>query len=231
MNSMNANANTLCFWMIMRILADPTLTQQVRDEVKPHVPITQLEPILGMQSPPRLKISSEGLATRCPLFKACYLEALRLDSAPCSVKTVQQDFVISESLGETRGGSAPETYVLRAGSYVDIPYDVHQMDPRYYPHPDVYDPRRFLVPSDVPGEGPAVHAGTLRPYGGGHSMCKGRNFAEPECLVFVAGVLTLWDIEPANPTKAWAIPRRTKATAVALPASEVRVRIRRRRLD
>ncbi|KAI9673151.1 MAG: hypothetical protein M1817_003013 [Caeruleum heppii] len=225
--AMNANANNLCVWMVMRILADPSLARQVRDEIKPYVSVTQPEPILGMASSPRMKMSAEGLATQCPLFKGTYLESLRLDSASSSVRVVKEDFTIRESDSDAaRAGVAAETYAVKAGSYVQIPHHVHQTDPRYYPDPKVFDPTRFRVP----GNPSAVDAGTLKPYGGGHSMCKGRNFAERECLAFVAGILMLWDIEPAD-GKEWRIPGHISATGVALPAKEIRVRIRRREVD
>lgn len=80
-------------------------------------------------------------------------------------------------------------------------------------------------------------------------MCKGRVFAEKECLALVAAIVTMWDIEPVveeeeekekrcrggdeigEKEKAkgqWKIPEHRKATAVAWPKEDVRVRIKRR---
>ena len=61
-------------------------------------------------------------------------------------------------------------------------------------------------------------------------MCKGRVFAEKECLAFVAGTIMLWEMEPAG-SSGWKIPRHGKATAVSMPKDDVRVKIRRRNLS
>lgn len=58
-------------------------------------------------------------------------------------------------------------------------------------------------------------------------MCKGRVFAERECMSFVAGVLALWDIEPVDPA-GWKIPEQQKQSAISLPKEDTRVRIRPR---
>ena len=72
-----------------------------------------------------------------------------------------------------------------------------------------------------------VDAKSLRPYGGGTTMCKGRIFAERECMAFVAGMLVLWDIQPVG-TKGWRIPGHIKTSAVCLPKGDTKVWIRRR---
>lgn len=63
-------------------------------------------------------------------------------------------------------------------------------------------------------------------------MCKGRVFAERECLAFVAGILMYWDLEPAAPKGEkkgkWTIPGMIKTSAVCLPDKETRVSIKRR---
>lgn len=68
----------------------------------------------------------------------------------------------------------------------------------------------------------------MRPYGGGESMCKGRDFAETACLAIVAGVLAYYDIEPSNKARGWVVPERGGRGGVAKPVGETRVRIRRR---
>jgi hypothetical protein len=47
----------------------------------------------------------------------------------------------------------------------------------------------------------------------------------------VAGILALWDIEPADKKKGWVIPALEKTSAVARPVNDTRVRIRRRVFD
>lgn len=238
---MNSNANNLVFWILVRMWATRGLVERVRKEIGPFVHISQPMRAFGMLEPPRMKISLVGLLKECPLLKSCYLESLRLDSRPASVKKVERDFVISESTQDVRPGTQPESYLLKAGTYVNIPHAVHQLDARFFTDPTVYKPGRFLVRQELKGEKqrqqqqqqekqPEMTAqiGTLKPWGGGTSMCKGWMFAEREVLAFVAGILVMWDMEPVNP-HGWVVPQPRKTTGVAVPSTDVRVRLRRRR--
>jgi hypothetical protein len=72
---------------------------------------------------------------------------------------------------------------------------------------------------------------TMLPWGGGASMCKGRKFAESEVLIFVAAILTCWDIEcidESGKPKAWGHPGHKGGSGAVVPATDVRVRLRRR---
>jgi cytochrome P450 len=102
------------------------------------------------------------------------------------------------------------------------------MDPKYYKDPTTFDPERFLVKGEDGSI--SVEQGTIRPYGGGPSMCKGRVFAERECLSLVAGVLMFWDFKPVG-EKGWVIPKQKKTSAVCLPVEDIRVRVTKRSFE
>jgi cytochrome P450 len=102
-------------------------------------------------------------------------------------------------------------------------------DPKNFKEPEKCQPKRFLVHSE---DGTyKTDMGTMRPYGGGPSMCKGRVLAEQECLSFVAGVLAFWDIEPVDKKAGWVISGQQKTGAVSKPMHDTRVRIKRRRFE
>ncbi|KAI9824834.1 MAG: hypothetical protein M1826_007256 [Phylliscum demangeonii] len=319
--AMNVNANLLCFWLLLRILATPGLLARVRAEIAPYVFVRDdddddddddVDDLEGagrpptITAPPRLAISLHGLCSACPYFKASYLETLRLDSSPWSFKRIKEDFVLASGSPSSTPDTTASSYLFKAGSHVHIPHDAHHTDPLFFHRPDDFLPERFLrigtatatataataagagagagaattainttslspsssAPSSDSESIPAlstsssssssssasassspsllvVHPGSLRPYGGGDSMCKGRILAEKECLAFVAGLLAVWDFEPVaagcgrggggsgssasgGSGGQWRIPAARKATAVALPEEDVRVRVSRR---
>ena len=162
---------------------------------------------------------------KCPLLKSTYLESLRMTDQPWSVRKVAQDVVIK---GDKKDLSSP-SFLIHKGEYITIPHDLHMRDPKYFKDPEKFDPERFLVQN---GDGTlSANAKTIRPFGGGPSMCQGRALAEAECLALVAGVLVFWDIEPADKNAGWVIPKQVKTTAISKPAHDTRVRIKRRRFD
>lgn len=61
-------------------------------------------------------------------------------------------------------------------------------------------------------------------------MCKGRAFALKESLLFVAAIISMWEIEPAGGGK-WRMPKHRKATGVYGTDDVTRVWIRRRELS
>ncbi len=269
--ALNANSNFLVFWLLLRILSTSDLASRIRAEMADYIQVSTPPQVFGILEPAHLKIDEKGLATSCPLLKACYIECLRLDSAPWSLRNVLKDFTVTESVDDAlissndNSGGKPSTYVLKAGTYADVPWDLHFTDPRYFPEPTLYLPERHLKKPAYAANGVSVlHSerlvqqrsnatapmssvvdesevdakhrnmsaqwGTVRPYGGGSSMCKGRLFAEKEVLACVAGMLALWDFEPSD-SAGWKIPPHGKATGVSMPRCDLRVRITRRRVQ
>jgi len=219
-----ANAPLLVYWQLLHILATPGLATRIREEVSHHVRASRGVSIGKISETPKLSISHEGLSKECPLFKASYFEACRLCNQPWSVKRVASDVVIS---GDKK---LPDTsFIMHKGEFLAMPHELHMRDPKFFKDPEKFVPDRFLV-ADEYGKITA-EMGTIRPYGGGATMCKGRIIAERECLALVAGVLVMWDIEPADRKTGWVIPAENKATAVSVPAYDTRVKIKRRRFE
>jgi cytochrome P450 len=225
---LNANVNNLAFWMLVRILATPGLVERLRDEIKSHCVIFRTEKISALPELPQIKIYVEGLTQSCPLLRACYLEALRLDSAPWSVKKIGRDFNLQADPPDMMGaGGHARSYHFQKGTIVGIPHVMHHKDPKYFEDPEQFIPERFIKQSDEPSAEPIVDGSGIRPYGGGSSMCKGRLFAEREAFAFVAGFLSLWEFEPIG-ASGWEIPQHQWATGVLVSSTPYRVRISRR---
>jgi hypothetical protein len=58
-------------------------------------------------------------------------------------------------------------------------------------------------------------------------MCKGRQLALQEVMLFTACIVAMWDIQPAKGGP-WVMPSRKRATGVYSASSDTRVRVKRR---
>lgn len=92
--------------------------------------------------------------------------------------------------------------------------------------PGTFDPERFLATSSKEKEELTLSAEIIN-----SSLYKSNVFMERTCLSLVAGILMFWDISPANKSAGWEIPEKQKIGGIAVPASETRVKIRRRRFE
>ncbi|CZR58918.1 related to cytochrome P450 7B1 [Phialocephala subalpina] len=220
-----ANANLVVYWQSLHILATPGLLDRIRSEISTCATISKPFSIGTISEAPKLTISHDALSKKCPLLRSTYLETLRLCNQPWSIRQIAADVTIT---GDKKS-SDPVSYVMRKGEYATLPHDLHMRDSKYFKDPMKFDPERFIVQNEDGSLSTGM--GTIRPYGGGYSMCKGRVYAEKECLSLVAGVLSFWDIEPADKKVGWVIPEQIKASAVSRPVHDTRVRIKRRKFE
>lgn len=227
--AMNVNANPVVFWLLYRILSTSGLEKQVLEEIAPHVKVVQKNSGLPVPDPASLSMDLQGLLEASPVFKASYFEAMRVDTAAMTYKELRGDLTVTESVEDANlnGRSEARSYKMSKGEFIAVPHGVHQADPKYFPNPETFDPRRFLVPDESDPSRLRADVRTLRPFGGGVTMCKGRLFAEREILAYVAAILTMWEIKPAAGST-WKEPGHRVGSGAFLPASNVRVQISRR---
>ena len=109
------------------------------------------------------------------------------------------------------------------------PHGTMQMDPRLWSNPENFDPSRFLVPGDENKTQMRADPRHLNAFGGGQSICKGRLFAEREVLIFISGILTVWEFKPAGGKMKIEVPKKYYlGTGSASPKSAIRVQVSRR---
>ncbi|KAF2719864.1 putative P450 monooxygenase [Polychaeton citri CBS 116435] len=224
----NANSNSLVFWIICRIYSDQDLLAMIREEIKPYATAVQPKQEFPVAEPPRLEnFDVEALCSKCPLLKSCYIECLRLDTASWSLKIVKQDFVL-QSRDKESIKSDTSGWLLRKGEYAHAAHDLHNTDPNYFPNPMTFKPDRHIKREGK--QEATADMGSIRPYGGGSSMCKGRAFALKEVLMFVAAIVAVWDIDPVGGGK-WEMPQHRKATGVYGTDDNIKVWVRRREMQ
>lgn len=240
------NANKVSYWLLLHIISNQPLLAAIREEIAPFAKTSDSSD----GKPPSLTLDAMGLFKSSPLFKASFYETMRLYTAGTSYKKVLEPLTLTESAADAElfGKPLPQSYHIPEGSFLVIPHSAMQTDHRLWADPERFDPMRFLIDggeekvgldNDKKDRGAGeiykisrdakVDIKHLRPFGGGHTVCKGRTFAEREVLVFVAAWLAVWDFSPADPT-GWKIPGKTyNGTGSASPTGQkVRVSVRRR---
>ena len=226
MSSLNANSNSIAYWIVRNIHATPGLLDRVRAEIAPFI----------HQMQGKVTFDMGGLMNKTPLLKSCYWESLRIDSGPWSFKHLQRDCVVEEAAEDCRHPEQSKVksskFALLRGECVLLPADLHHTDPKYWHDPARFIPERFMVRKEgaVGDEGKTLisEMKTIRPYGGGSTMCKGRLIAEREVLSFVGCLLMCWDLEPVGPS-GWTPQGRRKTSGVASPKDDLRVQLTRRK--
>lgn len=119
---------------------------------------------------------------------------MRLYTAGVSYKKVLQDVTLSESAEDAATFAKPraQTYHIKKGDFLVIPEATLQTDPRLWKEPSKFKPERFLIPDEKDPKKMKADSLHLFAFGGGHSVCKGRFFAEREVLILVAGLISVW---------------------------------------
>ena len=157
-----------------------------------------------------------GLCRDCQLLKACIFETYRIANDPAVIRRVERPITIRD--GELK-------HQLQAGSFISMPTSLTNSDPAIFADPDKFIPERFLERNPTTGS-VAAQYGTLRPWGMGSSMCKGRTFAQKHMTVVGAAIISLWDAEPVSGT--WEIPDMIPGSSAKRPVKDIRVVIKRR---
>ena len=157
-----------------------------------------------------------ALFHNCPLMKACIFETFRMAVEAVSVRYVARPIAINDGAYK---------HELKSGMFVSALHSLLQRDPSVYADPDKFVPDRFIKADPESGKVVARY-GTLRPWGSGAAMCKGRTFAEKEIMALGTAIISLWDISPASGT--WKLPVMASGTGVKKPVEDMRVLITRR---
>jgi hypothetical protein len=220
----------ITFWTITHLFADPTLLEQVREEIAPYVVAsrpTRQQTGFPLDEPPRLSVDIEQVLTSCPLFNACYYETVRLHSAGISFKNLASDVTLSESAEEAAYGlTEPRTYKIAKGEKTMLPHGAYYHDARYFSNPDQFDPLRFLVTDTATGKQRA-DSSILAPFADGLYGSTNNGFNERAILTLTAGIVALWNIEPTS-GKFLKVPGHKPSWGAFRPTKELRVKMKLR---
>ena len=187
-----ANAIPTLYWLLCNICSNPSLTQEIREEVVAIVSETKTE-----NGKREMSVDITKFETHCPLLVSCYRETIRISNAQLGTRRVMKDTFISDGT---------HSYLLREGCDVQIPSGVAHLSPDYWGSDFAsFRSRRFLTP---PGTGPArtqkekddekAQKKAYFPFGGGKHLCPGRNFAFAEILGAAAALILGFEVEKSG---------------------------------
>ncbi|TWU75881.1 hypothetical protein ED733_005692 [Metarhizium rileyi] len=224
--TMNANANQLVSWLLFELYRDPVLLETVREEIAPFVRVVQPDNEFGPAvwvAPEIEKLDMDGLVSGCPQLRAAYIETMRVYTGVWLVRWLGEDVVVEPK------GKNTDSYFLEKGHMAHMAHELHQFDPNYFPNPKEWHHDRFLKEETSTDSDKRQFAemGTLRPFGAGPSMCKGRAIALREILLYAAMILSFYDIVPPGGGP-WEEPELSKRAVTRHPSKPIKVWIKRR---
>ncbi|KAJ8126329.1 hypothetical protein O1611_g7309 [Lasiodiplodia mahajangana] len=188
-------ANTLpgAFWMVYHIFSDPSVLNDIRNEISGGV---------RLEADGSSTIDLTWVKSACPILLSTFKETMRMHSTATSVRLVMQDHRIDDK------------YLLKKGNTVMMPSVVqHTSRPIWGDTVDEFNHKRFM-----PGT-QRINPTAFRGFGGGTTLCPGRQFATTEILVFSALLVLRFDLHPVG--RRWNSPSTAYAsTASAFPAPD-----------
>ncbi|KAJ4201184.1 hypothetical protein NW767_006835 [Fusarium falciforme] len=197
-------------WLTTFVYATPGLIGRIREETAAYINLSTTSPL------EIISIDVLGLCRSCQLLKACIFETYRIANDPAIIRRVERPTTIQD--GELE-------HQLQAGSFISMPTSLTNSDPAIFVDPDKFIPEGFLERNLTTGS-TTTRYGTLRPWGMGPSMCKGRAFAQKHMTVVGAAIISVWDVELVSGT--WEIPDMIPGSIAKRPAKDIRVVIKRR---
>ncbi|CCF45829.1 hypothetical protein CH063_03708 [Colletotrichum higginsianum] len=186
-SGINSNSVPQTAWAVMEVVKDAALLQRVREELQ--------EALVKDLDNGRPTFDVPKLVT-LPLLQSIYVETLRMHVSINITREVLEPMEL-------------DGYLLRKGSLVQAPTQIGHLDEAVWgvedhPASEFWAERhvRYVEKEDETGHVRKVREFTMAgrpsdffPYGGGVSMCPGRNFAKQEIMLAVAMIVSRFDIE------------------------------------
>jgi oxysterol 7-alpha-hydroxylase len=121
-----------------------------------------------------------------------------------------------------------EGYLLQKNSIILLPVQLMHYDPNVFEDPDTFDVERWIPMDDEPEtvRRQKRQNASLRPFGGGSSLCSGRIMAEQEVLLMAATLLTRFDLQFVLGTPSFR--HNPRSLGMMSPMEDLRVRFKAR---
>lgn len=203
------NATPAIFWATLHIYSDPSLLQDLRDEIKAATTVHEAPDGYGKR---RMKyvIDTKMIASTCPLLLSTFRETLRIHTHNATNRMVIEDTLLDDR------------YLLRKGGIVQMPSaPVHYNTEIWGPDATAFNARRFLKTNEV-----AASKGAFKAWGGGATICPGRHFATAEVTGILAMMVARFDVEPTAGKWLWPMVDWGRvASSIHPPKGDISVKI------
>lgn len=146
-----------------------------------------------------------------PYVHGLWLEALRLGTASAAARVVMDE------------DAEVEGYLVKRGSVLLMPVQLMHFDENVFPDPGEIQPERWMTTDQ--GQLKRMNS-TMRPFGGGTSLCSGRYVAEHEIIGVVSTLLLMFDVKFEQGSAEWEFNPRS--IGVMGPKRDPTVLLRRR---
>lgn len=170
-----ANSNPTLFWFLSYIYSNPGYLAMLREEVALAIAVEGSRVIFDVQY----------LLKDCPLLVASWQEVLRTKATTISSRIITEDTLLNDQ------------YLLRKGGVVQlVSTPNHTSNEIWGEDANQFNPARFLKSSQdhLDRDVRKNRRDGYTPFGGGSSLCPGRNFVTMEILGAVATFVTGYDI-------------------------------------
>ncbi|PSR97192.1 cytochrome P450 [Coniella lustricola] len=176
--AINNNAHRMAFWIFAYLVHNPAYFALVRQEIDaafasaPSPALANSSSSSSSSSKPDMDV----LVSACPHLDGVWFEAMRLYNATSAIREAKHACSI--------GGKA-----IHVGDQLIAPFRQFHTNPAIFgADAAVFRPDRFLE-----DKGLARRKG-YSPFGGGHTYCPGRLFAQREIYLLVAATLRRYDV-------------------------------------
>ncbi|KAI1657937.1 cytochrome P450 [Daldinia decipiens] len=162
--SINGNTRKAPFWLLSYLIFDQDLMKLIQAETRPALQNNGVDIAYLLDS------------QTCPRLNSIWDEMTRLTAFAASVRFLTRDIEL--------GGK-----ILRKGNRLMMPQrQLHFSEQVFGDDASKFNPDRFL-------KNPALRRNpSLRPFGGGATMCPGRNLAKQTTFAFVAIAINVFDL-------------------------------------
>ncbi|QMW47793.1 hypothetical protein G4B11_011311 [Aspergillus flavus] len=176
---LNSNVNAISHWMIAHLMNNPTVVNEIREEIAPMMRALDSSPTIDGTI--LADVSKDPLLNSCPIMNSTFNETLRFTATGSSFRETTRDTTLD-------GRRIPK------GTKIIIPQRTQMMHSAAFgPDPETFDCYRFYRNKSL------LRKVEFRGFGGGTTLCSGRVVGRHQVLAYLALLFWRYDLEVIGP--------------------------------